>query len=512
MRTRRIIWIGVFGIFLGVGLVAYAGGQHAEPEEGFRFENRLAIPPLLDPIERNNQSVFRIELQEGYTEFFAGVRTPTWGANGPHLMPTIVMRRDEDVAFEVTNRLPETTTIHWHGMHLPAEMDGVYQTIAPGETWYPEWTVRQEAATLWYHPHLMGRTGEHVYNGLAGLILIHDENSDRLELPNTYGVDDIPVIVQDRSFDSDGALIYNKNDRDLYGYTGMLGDTILVNGTRAPYVDVPAGTVRLRVLNGSNARRFFFVFSDRREFRQIASDGGFLARPVVRDSMLLAPGERAEIVVDLSELAPVVLESHPIPTSKGQPRRFVERILGGERDESDAFPILELRPFPTSAVTTELPQVLNQIERWTEDEAVQFREFVLGSDTINGQRMDPRRIDFWVLRDTKEVWTISNPSGSYHPFHVHDVQFQILERNGQPPPEYERGWKDTVHLDQDETVRIILEFKDYSNPHVPYMYHCHILEHEDHGMMGQFIVVDEPLDHLPSLDQSAGDHSHHGMH
>lgn len=140
----------------------------------------------------------------------------------------------------VTNELGQTTTLHWHGMHLPAAMDGgPHQQIASGTTWQPRWMIDQPAATLWYHPHPMGKTAEHVYHGLSGLFIIEDKNSASLALPDDYGVDDIPVIVQDREFDNEGQFVYQPNENWLHGM-GMFGDTILVNGTYAPYVTVPA--------------------------------------------------------------------------------------------------------------------------------------------------------------------------------------------------------------------------------------------------------------------------------
>lgn len=242
--------------------------------------NALNIPPLLEPVERNGKKVFVLTLQRGETEFFEGKKTATWGANGPYLMPTLRAGEGDEVQMQVTNQLGERTTIHWHGMHLPPAMDGVHQIIEPGETWQPHWTVKQPAATLWYHPHLMGRTGPHVYNGLAGLFILDDANSMNLAIPEEYGVDDIPLIVQDREFTEDGQLEYRSDDGDLYGPTGMLGDTILVNGTHAPFIEAPGKLIRLRLLNASNARRYNFGFSDDREFHQIATDGGFLERPV----------------------------------------------------------------------------------------------------------------------------------------------------------------------------------------------------------------------------------------
>lgn len=486
------------GIVVVLGMLAAGAAivyeNSARPNfvnEKIKLDHRLAIPPLLEPAEKNSTKIFSLTLQKGHTEIFEGVQTRTWGANGTYLMPTIRVRKGDNVEVHVTNELGQMTTIHRQGMHLPAAKDGVHQIIDSGETWKPDWEIRQQAATLWYHPRLMGKTGEHVYNGLAGMFILDDDNSENLDIPQEYGVDDIPLIIQDREFDSEGQLTYRSNDSDIYGPTGMLGNTILVNGVYAPYVDVPSGMIRLRILNGSNARRYNFGFDDNRTFYQIASDGGFLERPVPRTRMMLAVAERAEILVDMSDLEPVTLMSYEIEEGKPALRNFIERVLQSDRDTNELFKIVELRPQKTAKATSPIPERLNTIQRFDEAEAAKTRTFVLGQSSINNKKMEIDRVDKIVLVGTKEIWEITNPSAQHHPFHVHDVQFQILDRNGKPPPAYEQGWKDTVYVAEDETVRVMMEFKDYTDPHVSYLFHCHVLEHEDHGMMGQFVVVDD---------------------
>lgn len=493
MGALSITLIGVVcGVSLYFSALIYA--QTEEPtlvNEGLVFKNELRIPSLAEPIRENGKAVFDLTLQEGTTQFFAEKETDTWGVNGSYLGPTLRAKRGDDVLLRVTNRLGETTTIHWHGMHLPAVMDGgPHQPIAPGTTWMPHWTIDQPAATLWYHPHLMGKTAEHVYRGLGGLFILDDDRADSLALPDEYGVDDIPLIVQDRAFDGEGQLVYRPADSWIHGM-GMFGDTILVNGTYAPYLNVPAKKVRLRLLNASNARRYNFGFEDDQTFYQIASDGGLLEEPVARTRVLLAPGERAEIIVDLSDTrAPVQLLSYAVVEDENVVQNLVEGLTGWDYDENEQFTILELRPQPTAQADPPLPPTLTTIDRWLEHDAVKTRRFVLGTSSINGKMMDMERIDEVVRLGDIEIWEITNPSATYHPFHVHDVQFQILDRDGDLPPPHERGWKDTVIVGQGETVRVIMRFTDYADPDMPYMYHCHILEHEDMGMMGQFVVIE----------------------
>jgi bilirubin oxidase len=457
-------------------------------------ENPLYIPPLLEPRLENGEKVFDLAVQAGETEFFQGKPTKTLGFNGNYLGPTLRASTGDKVRLNVTNNLGDATTVHWHGMHLPAAMDGgPHQVIRPGQTWQPHWTVGNEAATLWYHPHLMGTTGEQVYRGLAGFFIIDDENSGALALPNQYGVDDIPLVVQDRQFDDNAQLVYHHEQSALTA--GMLGDTILVNGTHAPYLEAPAKLIRLRLLNGSNARRYNFGFSDNRVFYQIATDGGLLEAPVERTRLLLAPAERAEILVDLSTTQePVMLMSYAFADSDNAIQNSIQASLVGGTDEGQQFKVLELRPEPGNFAGQEIPETLNRIDRFDEADAVKTRRFVLEAITINSKQMDHSRVDEVVRKGDTEIWELYNNSPIYHPFHIHGVQFLVLDREGAAPPAYEQGWKDTVMVRPEETVRVVMQFRDYSDPNLPYMFHCHILEHEDMGMMGQFVVVDDLSD------------------
>lgn len=451
--------------------------------------NRLHIPPILDPMPTaDGAKHFDLILQTGEREFHSGKPTRTWGINGPHLGPTLRVRTGEWVSIAVRNSVDETTTLHWHGMDVPAAMDGgPHQAIEPGMTWTPHWTVTNEAATLWYHPHLMGRTATHVYKGLTGLFLIDDARSDRLAIPKSYGIDDIPVIVQDRSFDADGQFVYDP------GLDGFFGNTILVNGTPDAFVELASGRVRLRLLNASNARRYDFAFSDGRSFTQIASDGGFLPAPVEQRNLTLAPGERAEILIDLAERDTVRLVSKAIARDGGLFIATMLRLFRVNRDEGQMFDILELRATTTGTSSAQLPTALNEIARLNEQDAVRTRRFVLDeSHTINDLRMDHARIDEVVKSGSTEIWEIEGDWIRAHPFHIHAVQFQVLSRDGVAPPAHEEGWKDTIIVGRDEIVRLIMRFPEYDDPDTPYMYHCHLLEHEDGGMMGQFLIVADP--------------------
>ncbi|MGN9906013.1 multicopper oxidase family protein [Phytohabitans sp. LJ34] len=454
------------------------------------FRNPLKVPPLAQSrIDGQGRRVFDLRAQQGRTDLGPGQPTRTWGFNGDHLGPTLRAKRGEQVLVNVANGLPEPTSVHWHGMHLPARMDGgPHQEVRPGATWSPTWTVDQPAATLWYHPHPHGQTARHVQRGLAGMFILDDENSAKL--PHEYGIDDIPVIVQDHEFDGGGQI------KD----SGDTGDTVLVNGTVAPYLDVRTERVRLRLLNASAARTYSFGLSDGRSFTLVGTDGGLLPAPHDMGRIRLSPGERAEIVVAMKPDKRVTLRS--FPASLDNP--VSDRFAGGR----DTLDVLQLRTESDLARSAEVPATLAPIERLDPADAVTTREFTLSGRQINGRKMDMGRIDAVVTKDTTEIWEITKEDGTPHSFHVHDVQFQVLSVGGEPPPAELSGWKDTVLLAPDQTVRVIARFADYADPDVPYMYHCHVLKHEDAGMMGQFVVV-EP-GQKPGRPDTHGHHKSHG--
>lgn len=246
----------------------------------------LPIPELLTGSDIGGQKVYDLTMQQGSMVYVPGTNTATFAYNGNILGPTLLMRKGDEVVINVTNQLGEPTTTHWHGIHLPAVMDGgPHQVIENGDTWQARYAIMNEAATFWYHPHLMGKTGEQVYRGLAGLFIVEDPQNE-LALPNQYGTDDIPLIIQDRIFNADGSLNYPDIN------VGVKGDHILVNGAVTPTFNAPAQFVRFRLLNGSNARIYNFGFSDNRQFFQIGTDGGLLEQPVALTRLRLATGER----------------------------------------------------------------------------------------------------------------------------------------------------------------------------------------------------------------------------
>jgi blue copper oxidase len=487
------------------------------------FTRPLAIPPQLSGEERAGVLHYALRMGAGISELVAGTRTPTWGYNGALLGPALRVPRGRAVRIAVTNNLDQSTTTHWHGAHVPGSMDGGPQSlILPGQTFDYRFTLDQPGATLWYHPHPDTRTGAHTYAGLAGLLLIDDGLDARLGLPRTWGVDDIPVIVQDRRMAVDGRLLYMTSMMDLMG---MKGDRFLVNGREQPYAAVPAQRVRLRLLNGSNARFYNFALSDGRAFHAIATDAGLLERPVEMRRLVLAPGERAEIVVDLSrdQGKTLVLRSDSgavIPALNGAP-------MHSDGWDRNGFDLLQLRIVAPIAAKTVLPARMAEHVALRSDAPVRRHTLqgmrMMGGGgpgmmgmgggvergappdsgpggmslgiggarlfSIDGQFMDMAVINQRVRLGSTEVWEVRNDAMMAHPFHCHGTSFRLLSRNGGAVPEWEQGWKDTVLVHINETVRMAARFTQPADDAHPFMYHCHILEHEGNGMMGQFTVA-----------------------
>jgi FtsP/CotA-like multicopper oxidase with cupredoxin domain len=476
--------VGVAAAALATALFVLWSSAKTSNVGDLEFANPLAIPPLAEArSDGDGRATFELELQAGETEILPGTKTETWGANGPHLAPTLRASRGDEVMPVVSNGLDtETTTIHWHGMHLPAVADGgPHQTIAPGETWSPEWTIDQPAATLWYHPHPNEETEDQIYRGLVGMFIVDDPEADELALPDEYGADDIPLIIQDKKLDDDGSLDFSKG---MVNPTGRLGDEILINGTRDPHLEVRSERVRLRLLNASGARVYDIGFEDGREFDLIATDSGLLEEPVRMDRIQLSPAERVEIVADFEPGDEVVLRSFEPDLGTNF---WDGRFAGGD----DSFDLLEIRAADELEPAPGVPERLVSQDRPAAEPPAEVRTFRLsGQGSINGRSMDMERIDQVVSPGTTEVWEVENASGTPHNFHPHGVRFRVLEYTGEPPPPHLEGMKDTVFVPPNETVSLLIEFGDYTDSEHPYMYHCHILQHEDRGMMAQFTVVE----------------------
>ena len=450
--------------------------------------NPLIIPDTI------SGTTFNLALRDTFKQFLTGNQTITAGINGNFWGPTLIFRKGDTVHINVRSYMNDSTTLHWHGMHLPAVMDGgPHQIIPPGTLWQPYWLVKNQAATYWYHPHLHTMSEQQMTMGLGGFIIVRDSAEGALALPRTYGVDDIPLALTSRSFDASNAFVYVNRH---------YGDTCLVNGTLHPQVTLPKQFVRLRLLNAENERAYNLGFSDNRNFYIIGNDGGLLNAPVTANRIKIGVGERAEIMVDLgSDAVGSTLEL--MAYNAGQEFGFG----GGEPNTTGAFgSLLNNRNFnvlhiivgaTTSSPITAVPAALATNTYLTAADATVNRTLLVTDGTPGGApfQFDHTIFNFATINKTvnlgaTEKWTVINNNVFGHAFHIHDVEFKIVSRSSHPVGAYESGWKDTYYLQVNDTVSFVARFDDYADAIHPFMYHCHFAPHEDGGMMQQFVVVD----------------------
>ena len=504
-------------------LAACSSTPQQEPVRGATDEPRpLPIPPLDEGIVRDNTRHFQLQAQAGHFEVIAGnPHTRTWGFNGPFLGPTLRARRGETIAMEVENTLPEMTTVHWHGMHLPAYADGgPHSPIDSAARWRPRWQVDQPALTAWYHPHPHLNTEAHAYRGLAGVFLIDDENSEALAaagIPSDYGVDDIPVVIMDVAFDSDGQF-----DHSVDPTVGRLGTTPVVNGITRPFFQASTSRIRLRVLNGASMRFYNLALSTGEQFHVIATDQGLLPNPQPRTELLVGPGERVELLVEVPPQQTITLVSVPREDNFGLPAPDGKNIP--DFGFGHSFDIVELRGAPTQlAAAPQLPSSLGIADDAPVAAAgtVVEREFSLSGFRINGELMDMERIDLSWSADEPQIWIVRNDNTDWpHNFHIHNARFQVMELSGTDIEVPTMGWRDVVSLPPGAAAKLWVEFGYYPDNTIAYMYHCHMLLHEDEGMMGQFVILnpgEQPDVRVTELSLNekvaqavAGGHGSHG--
>lgn len=445
---------------------------------------------------------FNLNLHPDSVQFFPGTITQTNGFNAyKYLGPTLLLKKNDVVNMTVNNQLLDTTTIHWHGLHVASMNDGGPHTmIMSTASWNPQFKIMNSAATYWYHPHLHKKTAMQAMRGAAGLIIVRDSLEALLNIPRRYGVDDYPIIVQSQQFDS-----LNQVD-----YKGMEDSILLVNGaianySNSVYANVPSQVIRMRLLGGSQERTYNFGFTGNKSFYVIGNDGGLLQAPVSTTRIRLSPGERAEILLDLTGMngQTIYLMSYASEIPMGVQGGPTMPMSGGPPMDSPLngidFNILQLNvgaqtvnPITTIPATLipDIPLIASQanITRIINFTALSMMSMD-GPFFFNDSTFDMMRIDYTIPLNNIEIWQLSNQTMVAHPFHIHDVNFYILDRDGNLPGPEERGKKDVVLVAPNETVRFITKFTDFVDSVIPYMYHCHILMHEDDGMMGQFVVV-----------------------
>lgn len=448
---------------------------HAARAASARGDTPLPVPPLLE--SRRGQPLF-LTLQRSHWSFNGdNNKVPVWGINGMYLGPTVRVYSGDDVKLIYSNRLNEPVSMTVSGLQVPgALMGGAPRMMSAGVDWAPVLPIRQNAATCWYHANTPNRMAPHVYNGLAGMWLIEDDISKQLPLPKHYGVDDFPLIIQDKRLDNFATPVY-----DPPGEGGFLGDTLLVNGVRNPFVEVSRGWVRLRLLNASNARRYELSISDNRPFTVIASDQGFLPSPVAVQRLTLAPGERREVLVDMSQ-------GDEVSITAGTAAGIMDRLRGFFEPSTILTSTLLLTLRPTGLlplVTDNLPMRL-LADQILDGASVRTREFRIGDSMpgINGAVWDMNRIDSTAQQGTFERWIIR--ADRPQSFHIQGVMFLIKSVNGAQPMGEDRGWKDTVWVDGD--VELLVSFTQSSSEHFPFVYHSQTLELADRGTAGQLLT------------------------
>ncbi|TBL39621.1 multicopper oxidase CueO [Hafnia alvei] len=506
----------------------------------------LPIPALLTP---DAAGKIALNVQTGSMKWKAGMQTPTWGINGPLLGPAMRLQRGKDVAINVTNALPEATTMHWHGMEIPGTSDGGPQAvIEPGKMWTAEFKVDQPATTAWFHPHTHGLTGRQVAMGLGGLIIIDDEESTKLPLPKEWGVDDVPVILQDKRLNAKGHIDYQLDI--MTAAVGWFGDMMLTNGAVYPQHLAPRGWLRLRFLNGCNARSLNLATSDGRPLYVVGSDGGLLGEPVKLTELPILMGERFEVLVDTRDGKAFDIITLPVkqmgmtlpPFDRALPVLHIQPTLkSNEAKLPDALVNMPAVPAADNVKTRWLQLMMDpqldmmgmqmMMQRYgmasmagmdmkghgnmagmdhgqmqgqmahgqmghgkmNHGGMEQGNQMAPGYDFMHGNKINGIAFDmakpmFDVKRGTYEKWTISGEGDMMlHPFHIHGTQFRILSENGKPPAAHRSGWKDTVRVEGWRS-EVLVKFDHEAPKERAYMAHCHLLEHEDTGMMMSFTV------------------------
>ncbi|EJG2189736.1 TPA: multicopper oxidase CueO [Citrobacter freundii] len=506
----------------------------------------LPIPDLLTADASNR---IQLIVQAGQSNF-AGKTATTWGYNGNLLGPAVKLNKGQSVNVDIHNQLAEETTLHWHGLEIPGEVDGGPQGIIPaGGKRSVTFTPDQRAATCWFHPHQHGKTGHQVAMGLAGLVLIEDEEIRKLMLPKQWGIDDVPVIIQDKQFSADGQVDYQLDI--MTAAVGWFGDTLLTNGAIYPQHAAPRGWLRLRLLNGCNARSLNIAASDNRPLYVIASDGGLLAEPVKVTELPMLMGERFEVLVDVSDGKAFDLVTLPVsqmgmaiaPFDKPHPVMRVQPLLitasGTLPDTLTSMPSLpSLEGLTVRKLQLSMDPMLDMMgmqmlmkkfggqamagmdhgkmmDHMNNDnmdhgnmnhgnmnhgEMGNMQHGNMGNmkhggsfdfhnaNRINGQAFDMNKPMFAAAKGQHERWVISGQGDMMlHPFHIHGTQFRILSENGKAPAAHRAGWKDTVRV-EGGVSEVLVKFDHDAPKEHAYMAHCHLLEHEDTGMMLGFTV------------------------
>ncbi len=472
---------------LGPDGVLHAIAAPSAPFDRVRRRNPLQFAPELTPREA------RLRVAPGARDLGRGVEAPLLLVNDALPSPTLRVRRGEEFSARMENGIDDPLILHWHGLTAPDDMDGHPRfAVDPGERYDYRFRVNDRPGTYWYHSHTHHRTGRHTYFGIGGLLIVEDPEAER-DLPPKER--ELPIILQDRRLGDDGSLVYDPVGPSMMN--GFMGPEALANGTLDTFAEVEPAVYRARILNGSNARIFRLARSDDRSMTLIANDGGLLERPVSLPWVDVAPAERVELLLDFregNEGDRVMLRSLSFDPPGGM---MGGGMMGGQMAIAyqQGRP-LDLLEFRVSGQTTDpgfLPESLPSMPGLPDPAAsVRERHFAFTSrmmmHRINGREFEMERIDEEVPFGDTEIWTFENDGNYPHPVHLHATHFRVLDRRGgrgQIFP-WEAGRKDTVLVYPGEAVRVAVRFTAERGL---FLLHCHNLEHEDHGMMQNILVV-----------------------
>jgi suppressor of ftsI/bilirubin oxidase len=500
---------------------------HAAADPADQFTSRLRLPgadSLYTPIAAKD--VKKLTVSELTFEILPKLPSPFLAyvaeAGGRRLLnPTLVARAGDEVRLRMLNRLKQPTIVHWHGLTNDDRNDGTGMYVAaPGKDYDYAFRIRDRAANYWYHPHPYGFTAEQAYKGLAGLLIVKDDDEDRLarSLDLTLGATDIPLVIQDRSFDFEGRLEY-KPTRDQM-FMGFLGEEILVNLTARPYFDAARRIYRFRILNGSNSHSYRLAFAQGARllnYYLIGTDGGLLEQPQEVRETFIGAAQRLDVLLDLREAAgsaPVFLKSlafDPMhnesvdektgkPPAAGTADDHAAHAAAGALPDGTEMLLLRINVKSSTEYNRRIPSRLSRPPK-PAAAAGDPRRFTLGHDAkgnwnISGSRFNMHETPVTVRRGAREIWMVRNNRASMpHPMHIHGFQFRVLERQNSPAQikalatrrdgllPQDLGLLDTVLVWPGESVRIALDFNHPFPGDQTYMFHCHNLEHEDTGMM-----------------------------
>jgi FtsP/CotA-like multicopper oxidase with cupredoxin domain len=478
------------------------GGVHPTPQS---FDQPLLIPPV------KTKSHITLNTKLAPVRVLPdGPKTYMWTYGGSYPGPTIKRPAGKDTKVTYDNNLPSAAgaiSVHFHGDHHSAAADGQPTThlIRHGKSHTYNYPLKEagkpeRAAFEYYHDHRMSRTAKNNWMGLQGMFITHDNRTPDLRLPT--GKYDVPLLVADRSFNSGNQLTDDfPAPMPMTGMTGpqappndaTVGTHILVDGRYAPYLKVAAHRYRLRLLNGSDYTSYDFQLSDGRPFVQIGSGNGLLPKPAIRQDIILGPAQRADVIVDFhGELnKKVVLDSIPStdtsPSGIGTPSAQIMqfRVTHAASDSSRIPATLE--PAPKLKAPKHVAKVWKFGLKGDETNGTYW--------SVNGKPFDPKRVDYTVPLGSTQTWVLKNVSPITHYIHIHEERWRTIAYNGHKPPPWLRGIEDTWRLDPGQSVKVAAKFTDY--PGV-FMIHCHMLNHEDDGMMAQFAVVKRHSHALPA--------------